>query len=106
VPSTAAAEGALFKREWWKFWTEATLPARFEEIVLSVVSAFKTGRENDYSVGLVLGVGPTGYYVLDVTRKRLEFPALKREIEMLALKWRPDVVLVEDKASGQSLLQN
>jgi predicted phage terminase large subunit-like protein len=101
----AAAEGAIFKREWWRYWTEATLPARFEEIVLSVDSAFKTGRENDYSVGLVLGVGPAGYYVLDVTRKRLEFPALKREIEMLALKWKPDVVLVEDKASGMSLLQ-
>jgi predicted phage terminase large subunit-like protein len=56
-------------------------------------------------VGLVLGVGPTGYYVLDVSRKRLEFPTLKREIEMLALRWKPDVVLVEDKASGTSLLQ-
>jgi predicted phage terminase large subunit-like protein len=56
-------------------------------------------------VGLVLGVGPTGYYILDLSRKRLEFPALKREIEMLALRWKPDVVLVEDKASGTSLLQ-
>jgi predicted phage terminase large subunit-like protein len=101
----AAAEGAIFKREWWRYWTEANLPPRFEELVLSVDSAFKTGRENDYSVGLVFGVGPTGYYVLDMSRKRLEFPALKREIEMLALRWKPDVVLVEDKASGTSLLQ-
>jgi predicted phage terminase large subunit-like protein len=101
----AAAEGAIFKRDWWRFWSDATVPPRFEELVLSVDSAFKTGRENDFSVGLVLGVGPTGYYVLDVSRKRLEFPALKREIEMLALRWKPDVVLVEDKASGTSLLQ-
>jgi predicted phage terminase large subunit-like protein len=101
----AAAEGAIFKRDWWRFWTEATLPARFEQTVLSIDSAYKTGRENDYSVGLILAVGTNGFYVLDVSRKRLEFPALKREIEMLAMKWKPDQILVEDKASGMSLLQ-
>jgi hypothetical protein len=41
----AAAEDAIFKRDWWRFWTKATLPPRFEELVLGVDSAFKTGRE-------------------------------------------------------------
>ena len=101
----AAAEGAIFKREWWKTFTAATLPARFEQIVVSLDTAFKAGASNDYSVGLVLGVGETGYFVLDVWRDRVEFPALLRAVEMLALKWRPDRVLIEDKASGQSLIQ-
>jgi predicted phage terminase large subunit-like protein len=101
----AAAEGALFRREWWKFYDASTLPARFEQIVLSLDTAFKSGSSNDYSVGLVLGVGRTGYYVLDVWRGRVEFPELKRQAEMLTLKWNPDTVLIEDKASGQSLIQ-
>jgi len=101
----AAAEGAIFRREWWKTFTPATLPARFEQIVVSLDTAFKAGSSNDYSVGLVLGVGETGYYVLDVWRDRVEFPALMRQVEMLALKWKPDRVLIEDKASGQSLIQ-
>src|ERR1035437_4922821 len=101
----AAAEGAIFRREWWKTFTPATLPARFEQIVVSLDTAFKSGSSNDYSVGLVLGVGETGYFVLDIWRDRVEFPALLRAVEMLALKWRPDRVLIEDKASGQSLIQ-
>ncbi len=101
----AAAEGAIFKREWWKYHTPATLPERFEQVVISLDTAFKAGASNDYSVGLVLGVGEVGYYVLDVWRDRVEFPALLRAVEMLALKWRPDRVLIEDKASGQSLIQ-
>jgi len=101
----AAAEGAIFKREWWKTFTPATLPARFEQVVISLDTAFKAGSSNDFSVGLVLGVGEVGYYVLDIWRDRVEFPALKRQVEMLALKWNPDRVLVEDKASGQSLIQ-
>jgi len=101
----SAAEGAIFKREWWKTFTPATLPARFEQVVISLDTAFKAGSSNDFSVGLVLGVGEVGYYVLDVWRDRVEFPALLRAVEMLALKWRPDRVLIEDKASGQSLIQ-
>ncbi|MBV8772233.1 MAG: phage terminase large subunit [Deltaproteobacteria bacterium] len=101
----AAAEGAIFKRDWWQYWNEATLPPRFEQIVLSLDTAFKTSSSSDFSVGLVVGVARTGYYILDLWRQRVEFPQLKRAIEMLATKWRPDRTLIEDKASGQSLLQ-
>jgi predicted phage terminase large subunit-like protein len=102
----AAAEGSLFKREWWKYFDAATLPPRFERIVLSLDTAFKAGASNDYSVGLVLGVGRTGYYVLDIWRGKVEFPELKRKVDMLATRWpNLDAMLVEDKASGQSLIQ-
>ena len=101
----AAAEGAVFKREWWKTYTPANTPARFEQVVLSLDTAFKVGSSNDYSVGLVLGVGEAGYYLLDVWRDRAEFPELKRKVEILATRWTPHVVLIEDKASGQSLIQ-
>jgi predicted phage terminase large subunit-like protein len=101
----AAAEGAIFQRAWWRYHTPATLPARFEQIVVSLDCAFKTGSGNDYSVGLVLGVGETGYYILDLWRSRVEFPELLRAVEMLGIKWQPDRVLIEDAASGQSLIQ-
>jgi predicted phage terminase large subunit-like protein len=101
----AAAEGAIFQRSWWRYHTPATLPARFEQIVVSLDCAFKTGSSNDYSVGLVLGVSEVGYYVLDLWRDRVEFPELLRAVEMLGLRWRPDRILIEDAASGQSLIQ-
>jgi predicted phage terminase large subunit-like protein len=101
VPAT----GAIFQRAWWRFYTAASLPPKFEQIILSLDTAFKTNSSSDYSVALVLGVGDTGYYVLDVWRDRAEFPRLKAIVNEMAAKWRPDRLLIEDAASGQSLIQ-
>jgi predicted phage terminase large subunit-like protein len=43
---------------------------------------------------------------LEVVRVRLDYPALKRRIVAEAERWRPDAVLIEDKGSGTSLLQD
>src|SRR5208282_792406 len=100
----AAAEGSMFKRAWWKI--SATVPEKFERIFLSVDSAFKTGKQNDFSVGLTLGVSQAAFYVLDIWRERVEFPALQRKIDVLAERYRPNQILIEDQASGQSLIQS
>ncbi len=99
----AAAEGAIFKREWFK--QRYTVPPRFSRIVLSCDTAFKTGTQNDYSVITVWGVAENGYYLLFVWRARVEFPDLKRKLVELAREWKPSAILVEDAASGQSLIQ-
>ncbi len=44
--------------------------------------------------------------MLDVNRQKLEYPELKREIIAMIEKWKPNVSLIEDKASGQTLLQD
>ena len=98
----ARQEGALFKREWFQ---PFTAPPPFQRIVMSLDTAFKTGAENDYSVATVWGVTKTGYYLLDLWRSKVEFFALKAIVVQLAEKWTPHAVLVEDKASGQSLIQ-
>jgi Terminase RNaseH-like domain len=38
-------------------------------------------------------------------RRRLEYPELKRAVADAYARWRPDVVLIEDKASGTQLIQ-
>src|SRR5208282_6591068 len=48
----------------------------------------------------------TGYYIRLVSRGRWEFPELKRQAVALAEIWRPSAVLIEDAASGQSLIQS
>jgi predicted phage terminase large subunit-like protein len=108
----AAAEGAIFKREWWKWQTPTTDdPAQLVKdlgitrVVQFWDTGFKTGQENDPSVCLTLGETTDRYIVLDVWRQKVEFPDLKRAVPAHAGKWNPMVVLVEDKASGQSLVQ-
>ncbi len=46
-----------------------------------------------------------GYYLLHLWRGRVEFPELKRMVGVLAEEWKPHAVLIEDSASGQSLIQ-
>jgi predicted phage terminase large subunit-like protein len=98
----SAAEGQVFKREWWRFFREQPACKR---IVQSWDTAFKTGAENDYSVCTTWGVADNGYYLLWLWRDRVEFPELKKRMGLLAQQWRPQQILVEDQASGQSLIQ-
>lgn len=47
-----------------------------------------------------------GYVVIDVFREKLQYPDLKRAIGREAARWGAAAVLIEDKASGQSLIQD
>ena len=44
--------------------------------------------------------------VLDVFRKRLNYPDLKRAVLEQARKHHVDIILIEDKASGTQLIQD
>ena len=100
----SAATGAVFKRDWWQFYTPP-FNGLFRRVVQSWDTAFKKGNENDYSAGTTWGVAENGYYLLHLWRGRVEFPELKRVLVSLAEQWKPDAILVEDRASGQSLIQ-
>jgi predicted phage terminase large subunit-like protein len=89
--------------EWWRYFEQT--PESFKRRILSVDSAFKTGSQNDYTVVQHWGETPSGFYLLLNLRARMEFPELKRTLVSLDAQLHPDVVLVEDAGSGQSLLQ-
>ena len=98
----SAAEGAIFKREWWRFFRERPACKR---ILQSWDTAFKTGTENDYSVCTTWGVAENGYYLLWCWRDRVEFPELKKRIAWMAEQYKPAQILIEDQSSGQSAIQ-
>jgi predicted phage terminase large subunit-like protein len=98
-----AALGSVFKREWFHHYTQ--VPSSFKKIVQSWDTAFKAGTSNDFSVCTTWGTTPTGIYLLSMWRGRVEFPELKRQFAIQAEQWRPNEILIEDKASGQSLFQ-
>jgi predicted phage terminase large subunit-like protein len=106
-------EGNLIKIEWLSPTYQAgSTPGRYDSIVMSLDTAFKTGNSNDYSACVIIGVlrrardgYPPGYYLLDAWRGRVTFAELKRQAIQLQQKWNAGVVLIEDAASGQSLIQ-
>jgi predicted phage terminase large subunit-like protein len=98
-------EGGVVKYKWLRFFEPHELPKDLAYILQSWDTAYKCGADNDYSVGTTWGVSGTNFYLIDVFRNRLEYPALKRSIVERFRKFDPFKVLVEDKASGMSLLQ-
>jgi len=100
----APAEGGLVKWDWFKKYEER--PLGFDCIIHSWDTAIKTGATSDYSVCTIWGIRWDGFYLLEVVRKKLEYPALKAEVKRLYERDVPRYILVEDKASGQQLLQD
>ena len=99
----ATPEGGIIKSEWFKRYNAA--PFEPMMIVQSWDTAYKDKQINDPSVCTTWAVTRHGYYLLDVFRDRMDYPAVKRAVKSLAEKWKPHAILIEDKASGQSLIQ-
>jgi predicted phage terminase large subunit-like protein len=97
--------GGIFKDEWWRYYNPEALP-RVKRIIHTWDTAFKAKEENDYNVCFAIAECDNGYYLLDRFKKRMEYPELKRTAKMLGARDKPNAVLVEDKASGQSLIQD
>jgi predicted phage terminase large subunit-like protein len=95
-------DSGLIKASWLRYFDELPSGAIYQ----SWDTAIKVGQANDYSVCITFVEAANGFYVADIFRDKLEYPDLKRKIESLADKWKPIGVLLEDKASGQSLLQD
>jgi len=98
----APDDGNIFKADSWRFYTELPKPVL---IVQSWDTAFKTKDTNDFNVCTTWAVCNDGYYLLDIWKKRAEFPEVKRILMELAEQYNPGAILVEDKASGQSVIQ-
>lgn len=98
-------EGGLIKREWLKFYEPAQLPKEFCWILQSWDTANGCGELNDYSACTTWGLLYTDFYLLDVYRKRVTYPQLKRAVVDLFRKYHPFKILIEDKSSGISLIQ-
>jgi predicted phage terminase large subunit-like protein len=80
---------------------------RFDMVVQSWDTAHKTGELNDYSVCTTWGRTPEQlYYMLDLFRAKLAFPQLVARVQALHDQHRPQNILVEDSASGTSLIQS
>ncbi len=97
------AEGGMIKKPWVNRYK--TPPANPIRIIQSWDTAYKPGQLNDPSVCTTWAETKLAYYLLDVWRDRVEYPRLKSTVKSLAAKWVPSAILIEDKASGQSLIQ-
>jgi len=101
--------GNLIKTEWWQKYPEDLKPESFMTLVITVDTAFKKTETADYSVAAIAGLDRNGdIYLVDILRGKYDFPELKQRLIRLNTQWRGKglrAMYIEDKASGQSLLQ-
>jgi len=101
--------GELIKGEWFKRYT--TLP-KLEYKKIFVDTAQKKGKHNDYTVFECWGYADGNIYLIDLVRKKMEAPELRRTANDFWNKHaqsdngRLREMLIEDKASGTGLIQD
>jgi predicted phage terminase large subunit-like protein len=98
--------GNLVKREWLCFYDSDGAPRRYLRVVQSWDTAAKTSELNDFSVCTTWGVDRDNYYLIDVFRKRLNYPDLKRAVAAHANRFDAGQIVIEDKSSGIQLIQD
>jgi predicted phage terminase large subunit-like protein len=97
--------GAMIRRDWVRRYDAPPVRGQGYQVVQSWDTAVQVGESNDWSVGTTWLYKEGEYYLLDVIRKRLEYPDLKREVEAAAARFEPSTVLVENTALGSALVQ-
>ena len=111
-------EGGLIKKRWIEWWPHEDPPA-CEFIIQTYDTAFSTKTTADYSVIQTWGIfymfnqdskGEEDFaphlILLGNIRGRFEYPELRKLAQKLYNQNKPDVCMIEKKASGQSLIQD
>jgi phage terminase large subunit-like protein len=116
----APEEGGIFKKAWFKLWPiEDTMPT-LEYIVQTYDTAFTEDTRNDPSAGETWGLFKHpksqryAIILLDAWCEHLEYQDLRKRVKEDWSSYygtqrdhrRPDIVLVEEKGSGITLLQD
>ena len=107
-------DGGIIKKKYIQWW-EYDEPPECEFIIQTYDTAFSTSRTADFSVIQTWGIfndydedyGFSSHLILlGNTKGRYEYPELRRIAQDLYKEFRPDVCIIERKASGQSLIQD
>lgn len=96
-------EGGMVKRAWL---ARHTIVPENLRIVQSWDTAIKSESHHDASVCLTFAEADNISYLIDAQVVRAEYPDLKKLAKKLAVDFGPHAILIEDKASGQQLLQD
>ena len=96
--------GGMIKAEWFGTYA-ANPPTKFGWTFQSWDTANKPTELSDFSVCTTWGAKDKHLYLINVHRKRLGYPELKRAVKELAEAFEPRTILIEDKSSGTSFYE-
>lgn len=103
--SPAPRGGGIVKWDWFGTYHIRPEKQGSDRIVFSWDTAVKGAERNDFSVCTIWLIRDKDYYLLNVVRKKFEYPDLRRRAIALAEEYKPSTILMEDAGSGAQLYQ-
>jgi predicted phage terminase large subunit-like protein len=102
--------GGILKASWWVPWESEEMPKNIEYVLQSWDTAFEAKESSSFSARTTWGVfrhqNVMCAIVLECWFDKVSYPELRKIAQESYEEWQPDAVLIEKKASGQSLLQD
>ena len=99
-----APDGSPLRWEWFRTYDAMEDRRWYQLVVQSWDTAGSADPTAAFSVCTTWGFREHNWYLLDVWRGQLDYPALKSKVLALVHRWDPDLVLIEDAATGKPLL--
>lgn len=96
--------GNMIKRHWLGRYDHLPQRTWSDRIIASWDTASKEGGENDWSVCTIWLLHEKKYYLIEVFRDRLNYPALKAKAIELFKRHKPTKILIEDTGVGTGLI--
>ena len=109
MQNPVAEQGALIKRDWWNMYQGKEVP-QLSYVLQSYDTAFSKKETADFSAITTWGLfypyedSLPNIILLDAVKDRFDFPELRRQALQQYHHWKPDMVEIEAKASGQPLI--
>jgi predicted phage terminase large subunit-like protein len=104
--SPVAPGGNMIKRDWiCRYETLPTQPSSTYTLQ-SYDTASKPGEQNDWTVCTTWHIVGARYYLIDVLRRRLDYPTLRARAKEHARTLQPSIILVEDSGLGCALVSD
>lgn len=97
--------GATFKNSWVRRYDKIPGPEKVQGVIQSWDTAYEGDEHNSWTVCTTWAKCADGYYLLDVWRDRPKFPDLVSQVRAQKKKWKANLVVVEKKASGISVIE-
>lgn len=121
----SSLEGGILPRNLWLPWgyehkagkiVDPRKPLPKVDLIFQVYdTAFKEKEKNDFSSrttwGVFMAEDKRGKMVpnlllMEAWQDKLSYPKLKRKVIQSAIDYKPDFIMIEDRANGQSLIQD
>lgn len=98
-----AIDDGIIKAEWFDGFDANDV--KMEKIYYSIDTAFGLKHNNDYTIIMKIGKNGNLFYIVDIIRKKMTYPVLKKLIVDKLKNEKITGVFIEDKNIGSSLIQ-